>query len=120
MVRISLSEIICSIVQEAMPMCLNYISAVGGEVKHGVWVYRRCLYCNKGKADVQYMFYWHIYMLPVIILDIFQGEGMYIINIFSHLGNIHKLTKILQILVVVYMTWLHHRLIFYSIIKFNI
>ncbi|KAG7157779.1 Glutamate receptor ionotropic, delta-1-like 35 [Homarus americanus] len=42
-------------------------------VSERVWVYRRCLYCNNGKADVQLIHKWNLTSSPQHVDDLFFG-----------------------------------------------
>ncbi|XP_042233814.1 uncharacterized protein LOC121874002 isoform X2 [Homarus americanus] len=43
-------------------------------VSERVWVYRRCLYCNNGEADVQLIHKWNLTSLPYHTADLFFQE----------------------------------------------
>ncbi|XP_053641778.2 glutamate receptor-like [Cherax quadricarinatus] len=43
----------------------------------GVLVYRRCLYCNRGEADVQLLHLWNLTSLTQSMSDIFQGKRQF-------------------------------------------
>ncbi|XP_069951448.1 glutamate receptor-like [Cherax quadricarinatus] len=40
----------------------------------GVWVYRRCLYCNSGEADVQLLHLWNLTSVTQLKNDLFQEQ----------------------------------------------
>ncbi|KAG7162344.1 Glutamate receptor-like 28, partial [Homarus americanus] len=52
------------------------------EVSERVWVYRRCLYCNNGEADVQLIHKWNLTSLPQHTDDLFFHEQFH--NFFGH------------------------------------
>lgn len=58
----------------------KHVSTVAEGIKQGVWIYRRCLYCNNGEADVQYLYHWQFPFLSLEVLlanrTIFNGEGL--------------------------------------------
>ncbi|XP_069951447.1 glutamate receptor ionotropic, kainate 2-like [Cherax quadricarinatus] len=40
----------------------------------GVWVYRKCLYCNRGEADIQLLHLWNLTSFTQIKDDLFQEQ----------------------------------------------
>ncbi|XP_069951449.1 uncharacterized protein [Cherax quadricarinatus] len=61
------------------------------QVSGGVWVYRRCLYCNSGEADVQLLHLWNLTSVTQISNDLFQEQFLNFWNTkmqFSTLVNI--------------------------------
>ncbi|XP_069951446.1 glutamate receptor-like [Cherax quadricarinatus] len=52
----------------------RYKKPVTREVSGGVWVYRRCLYCNMGEADVQLLHLWNLASFTHSKYDLFQEQ----------------------------------------------